>query len=327
MNNSRFDEYFVGKDAEFITNCGLVPMNEDEAQQELLAMNAALPISLIWADRDNNEKYISWDSELEQYLQHFGRVIDQAGRESYEPLSIYNEMGLNWLDGFATSQNSLGSCCLFGHEHAGRCTALAMAKMKGNVKPEEINASITYSIARGNGRISWGSGLNLQPMSQWAARIGNQLTSDVGRYDVRGGNVNTAMQQKAAAGALRNQSIPCYLPNLSFDTFYELARAGIAANIGSTTWPSGAVVDSNGISVGQGISRGAHATMVGGFAIEINGTRYVYWQNSHGPRYKVGTRIKQSAFGCFLTPQTWNLLAIDNRFGRSYANFLEICSV
>ena len=327
MSECRYDKIYEGiTDPEYLMCNGLQFMTQEEAEYELRAMNSAISFSLVWKNMDDHEKYMAWDSDLEKHLQHLGRVIDQAGRETYEPSNIYQELGLNWLDGFATNQGSLGSCCLLAHEHAGRCTALAMSKIKGTIKPEELNASITYAIARGNGRIAWGSGLNLQPMSQWASRIGNQLTSDVGRYDIRGGNVNESIRQRSAAGALRNQSIPCYLPNLSFDTFYELGRAGIAANVGSSTWPSGASVDRNGVSVGQGVSRGAHATMVGGFAIEINGVRYVYWQNSHGPRYRVGTRIKQSAYGCFLTPQTWGLLALDPRFGRPYCNFLEICS-
>jgi len=662
--SSRFDVMYRGheNDVEFLMCNGLIEMNAEEANQELMAMNAAVPISLVWANLDDNEKYIAWDSDLEKHLQHFARVIDMAGRESYEPHTIYNEMGLNWLDGFATSQGSLGSCiggktkvmtingaipieelagqtidllshdrdtgkivlrqgyvyktkrkeiveigilgkdprpidvstpltkgkkvshayrlssdhkvmlksgqmveagqlrsgmrlmtgivyvngsdgyatvriptgkrgsgtqqrlhslfaidglnvhhkdgdklnndrdnielltnsehrkkhyqesdsttflsnkklhqktvdskntrrreellnlfweltteaksdredaiwqaynirfpdkkylersskreyangrtkllkrqvnkhfgsfeawsqaatarngtvvytkvvgyedcydievyvdepddsrdftnhnfficnegadrynakvlcvkncCMLAHWHAARQNKLVMSKMKGDFKPIDIMPAITYAAARnGRGGLSWGSGLNLQPMSQWAARIGNFTAEDMGRYDIRGTNVTAANKQRFAANALKYQSVPCYVRDNSFDTFYNIALAGLCCNIGTNSWPSGSVVDANGMAIGQGVSRGAHAVTVGGHAIEIGGTRYILFTNSHGPRFRQGTRIKQSTFGCYVTNQQWNqMFSIDNRFGRPYINFIEMVTL
>jgi hypothetical protein len=321
---SRFDHIFQEHDdTEFLLDNGLVEMNDEETREEEICMNSALPLSLVWKNRDDNEKYVRWDDELVRYMKHNQMLIDQGGRESFEPFTIYQSMGLNFLDGFALNQGSLGSCCGAAHRNAHIQTTLVDAKLMG-VKPIETSLSITYAVARGNGRIAWGSGLNLQPMAKWAAKIGNYLTSDMGKYDTRGGNVNAANKQRFSPNALKHQSTPCYLPNVSFDTFYEVARAGWCCNIGSSSWASGSVIDANGMSVGNGKSTGAHATCLGGFAIEINGTKYILWTNSHGPRFRQGTRIKQNPFGCFMTKQNWNLLAISTRFGTPYINFSEM---
>ncbi len=214
------------------------------------------------------------------------------------------------------------SCCGAAHRNSFTQTSLVYAKLLGT-KPVETSLSITYAAARGNGRLSWGSGLNLQPMSKWASKIGNYLTSDMGRYTTSGSGVNSSNQQKYAGNALQYQSIPCYVKDTSFDTFYEIARAGIACNIGGGAWPSGATIDSNGMAVGSGRSTGGHATSMAGFAIEINGKKYILWTNSHGARYKQGTRIKQSAFGCFATKDNWSIWNINTSYGRPYLNFGE----
>jgi hypothetical protein len=320
MSENRFDSIFRGKSEEFLLSHGLVEMTDDEAADEQLCMSMAVPLPLIWKNRDDNEKYVQWDSEMEKHLQHLGKLIDHGGRESFEPFNIYQEMGLNWLDGFAQNQGSIGTCCLLAHGHSGKQTYLTQAKLHGGMTPVELQPSITYSIARGG----WGSGLNLAPMSKAAAKYGNYITSDVGKYSASGSAVTKANQQKFAANALKYQSIPCYVPDLSFDTFYELARAGCACNIGSSSWPSGSIIDANGMSIGQGASRGAHATCLGGFAIEINGIKYILWTNSHGARFKQGTRIRQNPYGCFMTRQNWNLLALNKRFGTPYINFIEM---
>jgi hypothetical protein len=109
-----------------------------------------------------------------------------------------------------------------------------------------------------------------------------------------------------------------------------LARAGCACNIGSSSWPSGSIIDTNGMSIGHGVSKGAHATTLGGFAIEIDFIKYILWLNSHGARFKIGTRIRQSPHGCFLYYNTktgatnFNLLALNTRYGTPYINFTEM---
>jgi hypothetical protein len=323
---SRFDQFFQGKEhstEEYLLNNGLVEMDEAEAAEEQICMSSAVPISLVWKNRDDSEKYVAWDDDLMKYMKHNQRLIDQGGRESFEPFTIYNEMGLNLLDGFALFQESLGSCCGSSHRNSHLQTTLVDAKLM-QTKPIETHLGITYAIARGNGRIAWGSGLNLVPMSKWAAKIGNYLSSDMGKYTTSGAGVTTANQQKYAANALKHQSTPCYLPNISFDTFYEVARAGWACNIGSSSWPSGSVIDKNGMSIGSGKSTGGHATCLGGFAIEINGVKYILWTNSHGARFKQGTRIRQSPCSTFMTEENWHLLAINTKYGTPYVNFSEM---
>ncbi len=105
---SRFDEFTRGKNEEFLMSNGLIPMDEAEMQDETRCMDESISLSTLWKDKNNDEKYIKWDSELESYLQHLARMIDYGGRESFEPYTIYQSMGLSFLDGFALNQSNLG---------------------------------------------------------------------------------------------------------------------------------------------------------------------------------------------------------------------------
>ena len=322
--SSRFDAYYINKTDSYLQENGLVEMNSLECAAEELAMSNAVSLPLLWKDTDNAEKYIKWDAELEKFLQHLAALIDYAGRDSCEPYALYQKMNLNFLDGFALNQSNRGTCCGAAHRNAHVQSTLTFANMIGGVTPTETSLSITYALARGNGRVAWGDGANLQPMAQWASKVGNYLTSDMGRYSTNGSGVTEANRQKYAANALANQSIPCYVKDLQFDTFYELARGGVSANVGSDSWPATSTIDENGMSIGQGTSTGAHATVIGGHALEIGKTRYVLWTNSHGPRYKTGTRIKQSAFSTYITKATWNLIRLNKNYGMPYINFSEM---
>jgi hypothetical protein len=659
---SRFDDHFKNKDAIFCYNNGLVPMNDQELAAEQVMMSSSVSLPLLWQDSDNVEKYIKWDSELEKFMEHLAALIDYAGRDRMEPCTLYTEKGLNYLDGFALSQGNLGSCCGAAHRNSHVQTTLTFAELIGGITPNETSLSITYAAARGNGKIAWGSGLNLclapfqkvfteegakevqelsgksficisyskrlgrmaakraiadytgykrftkittdkgifylsedhymmlktgetiqvkdlklgmsllpcnttvrsakhgkkkqyicvsfgsqgkgkykdkrtklhklimkdiaklspeaihhangnsldnrlenlipitksdhhrlhasteegianmrkaqlaymanekamrkvaefhknmpkeiklkhlkaasnhqlintayriinegycidtaddwvesyqkrrrakgdshgrasrslnriitvfgtydnfisqvnngnhrviglhdigylpayhvsvddaepddkrkwtehnfmicpkdcndyasngiivcnSPMAQWSSKIGNYLTSDMGKYSTSGTGVTEANRTKYAPNALANQSIPCFVPDLTFDTFYALAKAGLACNIGSDSWPANSTIDANGMSIGTGTSKGAHATTLGGHAIEIENTRYILWTNSHGPRHKIGTRIKQSPFGTYLTKANWSLLKLNKNYGMPYINFSEM---
>jgi len=215
------------------------------------------------------------------------------------------------------------NCCMAAHRNAGTCSDLVHAKLLG-VKPIELNCSIPYALGRGSGRLAWGSGLNLSPMSNYAAREGNYRVADVGPYNIRGDGVTEANRQKFGANARKHQSIICHLPNLSFDTFYFIARAGLACNFGASSWFGGGTTDGNGMRIGTGRSTGDHAMMLAGFAISINNTSYLWWGNSHGGRYGSGTRIKNPPSGCFATKSNWGTFAIKTGYGIPYIGLSEL---
>ena len=320
---NRFDALLNGADNDFLMTHGLFEMTEEETllQQEL--MDSAVPFSLIWKDRGDAPKVIKWDAEFERYLEHRIKLIDHGGRESFAPWAIYEEMGLQYSGGYGLDQAQLGSCAMCSHRNATTINDLVNAKLLG-VKPVELNPSIAYAAARGNGKLAWGSGANLGPLSSYTAKEGNHLVSDVGPYNIAGKGVTEANRQQFRANALKHQSIICHLPNINFDTFQFIGLAGLAANVGTNSWCSGGQTDTNGMQIGTGRANGGHAITKGGFAITIAGTDYVWFQNQHGLRYKTGTRIKSHSSGCFMTRSNWGTLSINPKFGVPYICITEL---
>ena len=157
---------------DFIFPDGLIESSEQDLQVFDECFSSAIPSSLLWKDLDDAAKFVQWDADWVERLQHRKALIDKEGRIASFPWNIYKSKGLDWKLGFAPSQGNLGSCCLFGHTNSLITSNLTNSVRTGKPAPE-INSSITYAVARGNGTARWGSGLNLIPMSKWSAEIGN----------------------------------------------------------------------------------------------------------------------------------------------------------
>jgi len=154
-----------------------------EADLALYKQCMAMAVSLtnLWEDVDDTPKILKWDDEWESYLEHRAKLIDVEGREKYLPWNIYENLKIDWLDGYAFSQNS-GDCVSFGHRNSLKASNFTNAMRTGR-KPVEIAHSMTYALCRGNGRPMFGSGANLYPMAKYAAEFGNFWTADFGQYD------------------------------------------------------------------------------------------------------------------------------------------------
>jgi hypothetical protein len=189
----------------------------------------------------------------------------------------------------------------------------------------EIAASMTYAIARGNGTPRFGNGLNLNPMSKWSAEVGNYLAADFGKYD--GGNYVHKYQRgsKQDTNALAHQSNIIYLPKCTFDLCYAACSAGIGINMGTSTYPTSAVVNGDGLAVPSSWKNGGHS-MALIFAMMVNRIRYLYLENSHGARYvadKFSGGSKQH--GLWISEESFRILADTAfRFGRWYCNIGEL---
>jgi hypothetical protein len=189
----------------------------------------------------------------------------------------------------------------------------------------EIAASMTYAIARGNGTPRFGAGLNLNPMSKWAAEVGNFLASDFGKYD--GGRYVAKYKRggQQDKNALAHQSIVIYLPQCTFDYCYAACSAGIGINMGTATYPTVAVVNGHGLAVPSSWKNGGHS-MAWMFAITVEGRRYLYLENSHGARYaadKFSGGKKQH--GLWIDETNFRKIADPSfRYGRWYCNIGEL---
>jgi hypothetical protein len=155
--------------------------------------------------------------------------------------------------------------------------------------PTETGVDIVYALARGNGRLAWGSGCNGTPLVKYGTEVGNWWTSDIGKYDTRGSNVTQAnfSNPQFRERALQNQSIACFLPSVGFDTFYKACAAEMAIWIGSPTFPKRERKNSSNLSQASSWTSGAHATCFV-FGMEVDNKRYLLWSNQHGNRYSGG---------------------------------------
>jgi hypothetical protein len=172
--------------------------------------------------------------------------------------------------------------------------------------------------------MNFGAGLNLNPLSKWAAQKGKYRVSDFGRYD---GGANTRKYKPGStqdANALRTQSVIIYLPEPTFDCCYALCAAGIGIHMGTGKYPISATTNSDGLAVPSNWKQGGHAMSFVAVA-EINSRRYLCLENSHGNRYAA------DRFSSVKQPRVWIgqkdftiLAATKFRYGNWYGNVGEL---
>jgi hypothetical protein len=286
---------------------------EDVANYELCQANT-IPFTAHWENLDDSMKIMSWDSEWENFIKHRAETIDLEERESYLPWNLYKSLNLNWLDGYNFAQR-IGNCCGHAAKNSLKASNFTNARRTGRT-PREIALCIAYGIARGNGSMNMGSGLNLNPMARWSATKGNYHTSDFGRYD--GGrqfNVrNWRPSSQQDTHALKTQSIVIHLPAPSFDLVYAVCEAGFGINMGTGTYPTGSILGSDNVATPNSWRNGGHAMAFIAAWTAPSGRRYVYLENSHGARYAADRFNPNRQHGCWIDEAAFNQMVRNNPF-------------
>ncbi len=291
-----------------------------------LCYGSAVSLSTIWSDNNNTAKVLSWNSELEDYLDRRARLIDVDGRENYLPWNAYKNLELDWIDGYAYPQTR-GDCCSFGHRNSLKASNLTNAIRTG-IKPRDTAQSVVYAIARGDGTPRFGDGLNLNPMASYAAEYGNFWVDDFGKYN--GGSYVRKYQDgsEQTQHALETQSIVFRLPEITFDTVYRVCSAGIGINIGAGEYPTSARQNNDGLALAKGWSGGGHSMALIAAWKGRSGERYVYLENSHGAIYEGDTLHKGAQYGCWLNESLFDRIGqYNNMYGDWYGNLGEITRV
>jgi hypothetical protein len=282
----------------------------------------SIPFTAHWENLDDSMKSFQWDSEWEKYIKHCGELIDHEGREKWLPWNIYKEWNLKWLDGYNFVQGT-GDCCSMGHKNSAKASNLTNA-MRTERMPREFAQSVAYAIARGNGKVNFGSGCNLNPMAKWSATKGNYWALDFGKYDVGRYVSKYKKGSEQDRNALKTQTIPLYLPSPSFDYCFAACSAGFGIHIGSGVYPTGSVTNGDGLAVASSWKSGGHAVALVAAYIGRSGKRYVFLENSHGAKYAVDSLsggAKQ--WGCWMTESDIKKMATE-RYGIWYVNLVEM---
>jgi len=305
---------------------GALPTTEADLALFEECMSVAVPFNSHWMDTNNEIKIMHWDAEWEKYIAHMAALIDSEGRDSYLPWNLYKTLGVNWVDGYAFQQRT-GDCVSFSHRNSLNASALTMARRTGLV-PKGIANSMTYSLARGNGRVAFGSGLNLNPMSKWAATVGNFWSDDFGPYDVGAYTRKYKPNSQQTKNALKTQSVVIYLPDTGFDYIYSACMAGFGVAVGSSVYPSSSTLNSDDLGEVSGWARGSHATaFVAARKGKKTGRRYVYFLNSHLQNYvadSLSGGLKQR--GCWMSEADVKKMCTNFTFGTYYVNLSELGS-
>lgn len=305
---------------------GLLESTEADLQCYDELTKRSVSLSQAWLDVDDKPKMLSWDSDLENHLEHRKALIDYEGREQNLPWHIYTRLGLQWIDGYNYAQQS-GDCASMGHKNSLKASSIYNAAF-GNATPVETYPCATYALARGDGQARFGSGLNLNRMQDCACKTGNFLTSDMGAYDCGRQMRRWAPTELQRSHALAHQSILIPLPSFDFDTVCALCAAGIGVCFGTGRYPTSGVLADNGLCVPRTWKNGGHA-MAFTAALEKSGTRYVFLENSHGVRRycdSKGISINHGC-GCWIDAADFAIMAkTGSRYGSAYGHLLELPS-
>jgi len=284
---------------------------------------AAVSLSTLWENRNDEVKILAWDREWEDYLNRRALLIDVDGRTNYLPWNAYKKLGLQWLDGYALAQNT-GDCVSFGHRNALKTSNFTNGLRTGR-KPREIAHSMTFAIARGSyNRPNFGSGANLTPMAKASAQYGNYWTEDFGKYDTG------AYCRKFKKGSVQDehakqtQSIICFLPENTFDNCYKVCRAGFGIVIGTSIFPGGSHVNEDGLARVSRWDRGAHCTSLIATWEGNSGQRYIYLENSHPTQYDSDNLNEGHQWGCWITQDDFNKMNRGEDYGGWYVNIGEL---
>ena len=286
---------------------------------------SARSLSTIWRSVDDTKKIVAWDDAFEEYLAHRKSLIDLAPQGIYLPWKIAQDKRLSFVNGYALNQGPQGSCAGAAWRNALLASDLINAKLAGFNEITETGVDMVYAMARGNGRLNWGGGCNGTPLVKYGTEIGNYRTADIGKYDPSGRNVTQANFNNPSfkANALLHQSICCFLPDISFDTFYKVCSAGLSVWVGSPSFPASASIR-NGVSRVSRWTNGAHATCFQ-FGLEDFGVKLLYFQNSHGERYATQTdKFDTPRSGTWINHAEHAQFKIRKEFGTPFVVFGEL---
>lgn len=249
---------------------------------------ARVPLSALWRDDNNESKLVEWNAEFETLCRQRKRILDdlpannfgKRGRERLLPQNLYKELKLNLVDGlYATQVN--GDCYDFGSRHAQLYSDMVNSLLTGR-KLTDLALSITYAIARGDGRVNYGDGLNLNRGGRWRAEVGNFWASDFGKY-CGGKNVKTPTQQQRE-NALKTQSVVVPLPKPDWRYVLIANEAGFGVCMGTGTYPTTATLGVDGLACPASYSRGGHSEAYTACFNAGSGLK-IYQPNSHSSKF------------------------------------------
>jgi hypothetical protein len=264
---------------------GCLPQDADSEELEASLVSSAVPINL-WLNYDSDEMpFVKCDSAFEEWLEEQGKIADELRNGRIQNILPWDVLrALTPLhkqsDRLYFSQGSMPSCMGHADAFAMHSSTLTGISRGLPLVYESFNPIVTWAISKGG---STRGGQNVTTMAKFSNSHGQFPESLVGRNNLQVPNYMPFTREalnyrtgiiflSAGSGApLARQIARC-------------CRAGLGVACGNSTAVRGSMRDSNGIKVAVIGGSWGHATSFTGYRV-VNGEEYVFWVNSHGPRY------------------------------------------
>ena len=189
----------------------------------------------------------------------------------------------DWREFFTPSQEYRPCCSGFAMANAAMARTLIQTAFQfSEQKPQKFNPFMCWKLSK-SGDVFGGQ--TISAMAKFGNQEGNYLVADIGEYDPD--NRSTMRSSLAISNAVEHQiSYTLYEGNDPASAILDACSKGFTCFIGNDLEVAdGTSKDSNGVEVVRlSGRRWSHAQAHVGFMI-VNGVRYVFWMNSHGPIY------------------------------------------
>ncbi len=299
---------------------GCIPMDEyAEAIQEEL-QSSSVEFGTLWESGDM--PILKHDNAFKQWRK---QQIEECNRLRNERITctlpwqvlknLPKEMKMS--DRLYFTQGWLGSCAGHGDGFGHCSTTLQMIARGASLIYHSINPVVMWAITKGG---STRGGQSVAEIAKGANTIGHFTEDKVGTN-----NQVVPPYEKFLEDAKKFQSAILFLnfrgKELA-DEIFQCCAAGLSVPVANSLAVTGCTIDKNGVKIAVLGGYWAHMTHFTGYRV-VNGTEYVGWVNSHGPRYKSSDEGEPAEM-CWM-PRTLveQFVASAGGYGSPYAVFPE----
>jgi len=250
---------------------------------------------------------VTWDT-LEPYVREQADTMDKIRSAGWSVLWWNIAKHCN-VPIWESNQGQLGSCAGWSAANGHMITVLYQM-MLGAFRFVPINPLAMWVRTK---NWSMSGGQSMSKVMIGGNQLGNYPVQRVGAYSTKLTKELIGKIESATDEATLHQFGACRLETA--DSRRQTAaeslvskiilclRAGMVVCIGNSVRVSGSKIDGNNMRIATLGGTWAHATLLDGY-IEVNGTVYLHWTNSHGNRYKGKDRYDTPESGCWMTVKT-----------------------
>ena len=274
---------------------GLLPLT-DERKKLQTAKLAAAPtyrIDYAWADYDSMPS-LRWSSDFEALLAERSELREKYERAGFSlfPWHIYGALPNDRKKSgiLCWNQGSRPSCSMHAAAHAYQASELISIALGAPVYYDAVNPIYNFYLGRGG---NYAGGLDLLTVADEINGRGMFAVSDVGEDNISVHGDGLAKESEA----IKHQAGIVSIEDNLVDNIILVCRGLGAVCFGSGIYANAATKDLNGVRVMSSFSRGGHAQAFYGYK-KVNGTEYIWNQNSHGDKYGKTPNEPESGAWC-----------------------------